>query len=156
MAIALSNPTNDPTLKHEVLPVINGQDSPAAAGPGDETHPPEPLLPDDVIEELVDWCRLLADSTRLRIVHFLLQYPELNVRTLCEFLGQSQPAVSHHLALLRVAGMIACRRDGKHNFYHLLPGKFEAVLSRLFRVGPNGSARVPLEKYVLRYSPIEE
>jgi DNA-binding transcriptional ArsR family regulator len=31
----------------------------------------------------------------------------------------SQPAVSHHLALLRHGGIIDCRRQGKNNFYSL-------------------------------------
>ena len=34
-------------------------------------------------------------------------------------LSQSQPAVSHHLALLRHGGIIAPRRQGKNNFYGL-------------------------------------
>ena len=34
-------------------------------------------------------------------------------------LSQSQPAVSHHLALLRHGGIIAPRRQGKNNFYSL-------------------------------------
>jgi ArsR family transcriptional regulator, zinc-responsive transcriptional repressor len=38
---------------------------------------------------------------------------------LCAQLSQSQPAVSHHLALLRHGGIIAPRRQGKNNFYSL-------------------------------------
>lgn len=38
---------------------------------------------------------------------------------LCEQLAQSQPAVSHHLALLRHGGIISPRRQGKNNFYSL-------------------------------------
>jgi DNA-binding transcriptional ArsR family regulator len=36
----------------------------------------------------------------------------MHVRALCEILHQSQPAVSHHLALLRMAGLIDRRRVG--------------------------------------------
>ena len=61
--------------------------------------------------------KLLADETRLRVLSLLMHHGELNVRTLCEQLDQSQPAVSHHLALLRDAGLIRARRDGKHNYY---------------------------------------
>src|SRR5947199_9117540 len=70
--------------------------------------------------ELVQLFKLLADETRLRIIYYLMQQNELNVRTFCRLLRQSQPAVSHHLALLRAAGVIDCRRDGKHNFYRLI------------------------------------
>ena len=63
--------------------------------------------------------KLLSDETRLRILFYLALSPdgELHVTDLCNRLGQSQPAVSHHLALLRVSGLIESRREGKHNFY---------------------------------------
>ena len=73
-------------------------------------------LPDQVTTSLVELFKLLADETRLRILFLLQQRNELNVRSLCRLLSQSQPAVSHHLALLRAAGLIKMRRDGKHNF----------------------------------------
>ena len=44
---------------------------------------------------------------------------EMHVGALCDQLSQSQPAVSHHLALLRHGGIIAPRRQGKNNFYGL-------------------------------------
>lgn len=93
-----------------------------------------------MIGDLVDWFKLLADETRLRIVCILLEEHELNVRTLCGLLGQSQPAVSHHLALLRTAGVIECRRDGKHNFYHLMPQRFNAINDLLGRMALVGEA----------------
>ena len=50
----------------------------------------------------------------------LLNEKERNVSELCADLGtQSQPAVSHHLALLRHGRLIEPRRSGKHNFYGL-------------------------------------
>jgi ArsR family transcriptional regulator len=77
---------------------------------------------DSTVERAHDWARifkLLSDETRLRVLMYLREHGELNVRTLCELLSQSQPAVSHHLALLRLAGLLTCRRDGKHHFYRL-------------------------------------
>jgi len=46
---------------------------------------------------------------------------ERHVGALCDILTQSQPAVSHHLALLRHGGIIMPRREGKNNFYDLTP-----------------------------------
>lgn len=112
-------------------------------------------LADEIAKDLVQLFKLLSDETRLRILYSLLQEDELNVRTLCRLLGQSQPAVSHHLALLRVAGLIECRRDGKHNFYRLLPSRFEELLGMLFRASPGSSARIRFEDYVLSYMPVE-
>jgi len=60
----------------------------------------------------------VSDATRLQIVMMLAE-GEKHVGALCESLSQSQPAVSHHLALLRHGGIIAPRRQGKNNFYSL-------------------------------------
>lgn len=61
----------------------------------------------------------LADPTRVRIVG-LLAHTELCVGDLCLVLGMSQPAVSHHLRLLRNLRLVAARKEGKHVFYSLL------------------------------------
>ena len=60
----------------------------------------------------------VSDPTRLRII-LMLAEGERHVGALCEFLDHSQPATSYHLALLRHAGMVAARRQGKNNFYGL-------------------------------------
>jgi DNA-binding transcriptional ArsR family regulator len=60
----------------------------------------------------------LSDPTRLQII-LMLAAGERHVGSLCSELTQSQPAVSHHLALLRHGGIIVPRRDGKNNFYSL-------------------------------------
>jgi DNA-binding transcriptional ArsR family regulator len=59
-----------------------------------------------------------SDPTRLQIMLTLVD-GEKHVGALCEELNQTQPAVSHHLALLRHGGLIAPRRQGKNNFYSL-------------------------------------
>src|SRR5690242_12738851 len=109
-------------------------DNPAASDSDGRTTSPPSLatLGEDTSKDLVQLFKLLADETRLRILYYLMQQDELNVRTLCKLLKQSQPAVSHHLALLRVAGVIECRRDGKHNFYHLVPKRCQAYLETIF------------------------
>jgi ArsR family transcriptional regulator len=106
----------------------------------------------DIAADLAPLFKLLADETRLRIVQYLLQQKEIHVRAFCERLGQSQPAVSHHLALLREAGLIDVRREGKHNFYHLLPAGFRRFLDMLFSNGPP-DGRIRFEQYVLSYAP---
>ena len=117
---------------------------------------PAPIrsLPDDVAKELVQLFKLFSDETRMRILHYLMQQEELNVRTLCELLGQSQPAVSHHLALLRVAGLIDSRRDGKHNFYRILSGRFQELMEMMFSAGPDKEGRICFENFFLSYAPV--
>ncbi|MCY2995834.1 MAG: metalloregulator ArsR/SmtB family transcription factor [Planctomycetota bacterium] len=115
--------------------------------------PGEPsLIPGDVAKSLVELFKLLADETRVRILSLLQQQQELNVRTLCSLLGQSQPAVSHHLALMRGAGLIAMRREGKHNFYRILPRRFEEVLGLIFELSVSGPNQIQFQDYVLTYS----
>ncbi len=101
---------------------------------------PETLHPEDVSKRLVGIFKLLADETRLRILLLLSERQELHVRALCELLDQSQPAVSHHLALLRTDGLIECRRDGKHNYYHILPQRFEQLIGTVSSVLPSSVA----------------
>jgi DNA-binding transcriptional ArsR family regulator len=60
----------------------------------------------------------VSDPTRLQVI-LILSEGEQHVGALCTHLSQSQPAVSHHLALLRHGGIIAPRRQGKNNFYSL-------------------------------------
>ena len=60
----------------------------------------------------------VSDPTRLQVI-LILAEGEQHVGALCSQLSQSQPAVSHHLALLRHGGIIAPRRQGKNNFYSL-------------------------------------
>jgi len=108
-------------------------------------------LTDEKAREMAQVFRLLADETRLRIVHYLMQKAELNVRTLCDLLKQSQPAVSHHLALMRVAGMIECRRDGKHNFYRLMPKRCAAYLTIVSSAAGDGVGAVRATETILTY-----
>jgi DNA-binding transcriptional ArsR family regulator len=104
------------------------------AHPADSTH--ELSTHDAHLAQLKDVAasfKLLADETRLRVLSLLIQHGELNVRMLCAQLDQSQPAVSHHLALLRDAGLIRARRDGKHNFYRCIPEKMNSFVDFTWR-----------------------
>jgi ArsR family transcriptional regulator len=111
---------------------------------------------DDTVKDLVKVFKLLSDETRMRILLYLMRRKEMHVRALCEILGQSQPAVSHHLALLRVAELIEPRREGKHNFYRILPARFEQLLDTLFAAVPKQDRTIRFEDYVLSYVPGEE
>ena len=71
------------------------------------------------IRRVAELLKQVSDPTRLQVL-ILLNERERNVTELCSDLGtQSQPAVSHHLALLRHGRLIEPRRSGKHNFYAL-------------------------------------
>lgn len=111
--------------------------------------------PEALIHDMGKLAKLLSDETRLRVLYYLTQRDELHVRALCELLGESQPAVSHHLALLRSAGLIDRRRQGKHNFYYLQLHRFARLLDLLFATMPEGNRRLRFEDYVLCHAPVQ-
>lgn len=76
--------------------------------------------------------KALSDPTRVRIVG-LLAHTELCVGDLCLVLGMSQPAVSHHLRLLRTLRIVETRKDGKHVFYTLV----DEHIHQLYHQGVN-------------------
>jgi len=119
--------------------------------PEPRTNGEAPALPDRVVKDLVQVFKLLSDETRLRILVYLAQETEMHVSALCELLGQSQPAVSHHLALLRVAGLIEPRRAGKHNYYHIRQQHFRDLLEALFQEMPQKKREIRFEDFVLSY-----
>jgi ArsR family transcriptional regulator len=122
----------------------------------DEKGRDKAALSNRMVKDLGQIFKLLSDETRLRILLFLMQQTEVHVRALCDHLGQSQPAVSHHLALLRVAGLIEPRREGKHNFYRILPQKFQELLGLVFAAVPESDRQIRFEEYTLRYDPKEQ
>lgn len=67
----------------------------------------------------ITFSKALADETRQTIMrHLCCQW--LSVNEVVARLGSvSQPTVSHHLNILREAGLVHTRREGKHVFYSL-------------------------------------
>lgn len=65
--------------------------------------------------------KLLADETRTIIILLLREAGELCVCDLCAVTNQSQPKISRHIALLRDAGLVLDRREGKWIHYRLSP-----------------------------------
>ncbi|MDQ3118426.1 MAG: metalloregulator ArsR/SmtB family transcription factor, partial [Verrucomicrobiota bacterium] len=66
----------------------------------------------------LNFLRLLADPTRLRLV-LLLEQEELSVAELQDVMAMGQSRISSHLAQLKRAGVVADRRAGKNVYYGL-------------------------------------
>jgi ArsR family transcriptional regulator len=66
----------------------------------------------------INFLRLLADPTRLRLI-LLLEQEELSVAELQDVLGMGQSRISSHLAQLKRAGVVEDRRAGKNVYYGL-------------------------------------
>ncbi|MHB1426363.1 MAG: ArsR/SmtB family transcription factor [Gemmataceae bacterium] len=115
-------------------------------------------ITDETIDRMTAVFNLLADPSRLKIVLALAEYGEMHVSALCEMLGQSrpgtkysQPAVSHHLTLMRMVGLVGFRRDGKHNYYHLASGHIRDLFERFFADAGNGSKTLQFDDFTLTF-----
>ena len=111
-----------------------------------------PAVSEQAVRELAQVFKLLSDETRLRVLFYLALNQELNVTELCNRLGQSQPAVSHHLALLRVSGLIESRREGKHNFYSVRTDQLGEMLVHVFSATGEMPKKVRFHDFTLTYT----
>jgi DNA-binding transcriptional ArsR family regulator len=68
-----------------------------------------------------DLFRALADPTRRALYERLARQGELTVRELTLDSGVSQPAVSKHLGVLKLAGLVRDRPDGRQTHYSAEP-----------------------------------
>jgi DNA-binding transcriptional ArsR family regulator len=79
--------------------------------------------------------KALSDPTRRTLFERLCQDGEMTVQALTEGSGVTQPAVSKHLAVLRAAGLVGLRPEGRQSHYSARP-----------------EALVPLSNWVRLYS----
>lgn len=73
---------------------------------------------ENTLYDLAELFKVFGDSTRIRIISALMD-GELCVYHLSERLGAGQSAVSHQLRILRSAGLVRPRREGKEMYYSL-------------------------------------
>ncbi len=104
-----------------------------------ETFPPDtsccapgaPPLSPAAAERLARGFKALADPTRLAIVNLLAGAGEACVCELTAAFHLAQPTVSHHLAVLRRAGLVEVRRHGTWAYYRLVPEAVQALARAL-------------------------
>jgi ArsR family transcriptional regulator len=80
----------------------------------------------------------LADPVRLRMLSVLATVPDGAVCAcdLVEPIGRSQPTVSHHLKVLKRAGLVTAQRDGKNIWYAVVPAALDALREVLAMPSP--------------------
>ena len=71
--------------------------------------------------------RALGDETRLRVIGILAEIGPVPVRELSARVALSQPLISWHLRILRVAGIIDTRRQGRETICRLRTAAFEEL-----------------------------
>ncbi|MFI6376916.1 ArsR/SmtB family transcription factor [Streptomyces sp. NPDC050546] len=99
---------------------VLGQDTDAACCPGVSAAP----LDEQRAVELAKVFKALGDPVRLRLLSMIASRGEGGEVCVCELTPAfelSQPTISHHLKLLRQAGLIDCERRGTWVYYWVLP-----------------------------------
>ncbi len=103
-------------------------------------------LPAEYIQEATELFRLLSDKTRLSLL-MLLADGEHNVGELCARLELPQPTVSHHLALMRMSGILAKRRHGKQMIYRVHRHSLESLAEKLIHHLSDDGTSVQLGRF---------
>jgi ArsR family transcriptional regulator, arsenate/arsenite/antimonite-responsive transcriptional repressor len=93
--------------------------------------PETPPLPEEARDELAARFKALADPTRVAIVNRLAGADEVCVCDLNAAFDLSQPTISHHLKILREAGLVDSTRRGTWAFYRLVPEAIESLRGAL-------------------------
>jgi len=81
----------------------------------------------------VEFAKAIADETRQKIMS-LCCCAELSVNEIVEKTSVSQPTVSHHLAILREAGLVDVRHEGKQAYYTLNQTRMALCCGQLMQV----------------------
>lgn len=87
----------------------------------------DPGMSDDEAAEVAVRFKALADPTRVRILNLLARNPELCVCDMQANFELSQPTISHHLSLLKKAGLVECDVRGRWCFYRAKPEAIKAL-----------------------------
>jgi DNA-binding transcriptional ArsR family regulator len=119
----------------------------------ENTPSPAAALPEPMIEKMAETFRMLSDPSRLKIVLALLAGGRQHVTALREILGPktTQPAVSHHLTLMRLVDLVDYDREGKHNYYFLAGEKLRELFDQFFDA--LGKSTVDFGSFTLTYTP---
>ncbi len=79
----------------------------------------DPGMGDEEAAVVAERFKVLADPTRVRLLNLLIRNPELCVCDLNANFDLSQPTISHHLGLLKKAGLVDCDVRGRWCFYRV-------------------------------------
>jgi ArsR family transcriptional regulator, lead/cadmium/zinc/bismuth-responsive transcriptional repressor len=104
------------------------------------------LIDPDEAQRLAELLALLADATRARILFALGAVDELCVGDLAATLEVSEDAVGYGLKVLRMAGLVRGRKDGRSVCYRLAEGfpheMLEHCLRDLLAISPEAGPRI--------------
>lgn len=89
----------------------------------------ESLPEDNFLFDLAELYKVFGDSTRVKILYVLFT-SEMCVCDLAQVLNMTISAISHQLRVLKNAGLVRCRREGKTVFYALSDDHVRTILDQ--------------------------
>ncbi|WP_041820369.1 ArsR/SmtB family transcription factor [Streptomyces davaonensis] len=111
--------------------------------PAHDAHPRTPG--EEQFALAAELLALLGDRTRLTLLHALAG-GEADVSTLTEACGAARPAVSQHLARLRLAGLVNTRKQGRRVIYSLGDGHLRRLVDEALSVADHRLSDRPVHE----------
>ena len=118
--MVMTTPAAAPRTELAVLPVLSECCPPATAA-----------MPDDAAATLASLFKALADPSRVKIMSMLLNDDEVCACDVATGIGKSAATTSHHLNLLRTAGLVAGDRRGTWIYYRVQPERIAQLREAL-------------------------
>ena len=84
---------------------------------------------EEILYDLAEFFKVIGDLTRIKIINALFP-SEMCVHDLASLLGMQQSAVSHQLRVLKQAGLVRHRKDGKLAYYFLADDHIKKIVDQ--------------------------
>lgn len=81
-------------------------------------------------DQMAEMLKITGHTLRISIIKLLCENERLSVTEIFTALGIEQAVASHHLRLLKSAGIVAAQKDGKHAYYYI----FNPVISKIYEL----------------------
>ncbi|MBP7690753.1 MAG: winged helix-turn-helix transcriptional regulator [Anaerolineales bacterium] len=99
----------------------------------------------------VEFAKAIADDTRQSIMQFCCCCDGRSVSEIVAHTNVSQPTVSHHLAILREAGLVTARAEGRQTYYTLNQEQVAVCCGQIMRtLAPESQAAVAVKDILVR------
>ncbi|AEF97110.1 ArsR/SmtB family transcription factor [Methanotorris igneus] len=82
-------------------------------------------------EAMAEVFKAFADPTRLMILKLLTENESMCVCKIIDELKKPQPTISHHLNILKKAGIIKAKKEGTWNYYYIVNPKVKELIQMI-------------------------
>ncbi|KQZ90878.1 hypothetical protein ASD62_02925 [Phycicoccus sp. Root563] len=89
--------------------------------------PVDSAVADDAAQSLATMFKALSDPARVKAMSMLLNAEEVCACDIADGIGKSQATASHHLSILRKAGLVTGEKRGTWVYYRAVPERLAAI-----------------------------